>query len=153
MRNLMYKICKITVWVFMVLLTCLRVYGQNYPIKVQVQLVQPFYPYISDYKQKSIISFTSLSRTPMDIYIQAKLENDRGQWIQTAANHYSMVPVHVPALQTVVVQGFQLDTSCFDLHNLQTNLDSRTKNALYQYGMIPEGFYRYCVTAFRRDGT
>lgn len=126
--------------------------GQNYPVKVQVQLTQPFYPYLSDYKQKSIISFTNTIDVPMDIYLQAKLENDRGQMIQTAPNQYSRIPIHLPGMQTVVVQGFQLDSSFFDLHNLQTNLDEPTKAQLYQLGMIPEGFYSYCVTAFRIDG-
>lgn len=148
----MNKPLKIISLFLLVALSCFHSHGQNYPVKVQVQLVQPFYPYLSDYKQKSIISFTNTVDVPMDIYIQAKLENDRGQMIKTAPNQYSRIPIHLPSLQTAVVQGYQLDSSFFDLHNLQTNLDDQTKAKLYQFGMIPEGFYSYCVTAFRIDG-
>ncbi|HRP56737.1 carboxypeptidase-like regulatory domain-containing protein, partial [Agriterribacter sp.] len=148
----MNKLFKIFSWSLLAVLSCFHAQGQNYPVKVQVQLVQPFYPYLSDYKQRSIISFTNTVDVPMDIYIQAKLENDRGQMIKTAPNQYSRTPIHLASLQTTVVQGYQLDTSFFDLHNLQTNLDDQTKARLYRLGMIPEGFYSYCVTAFRIDG-
>lgn len=148
----MNRSLKISILFFLISLMGIKAHAQNYPVKVQVQLVQPFYPYLSDFKQKSIISFTNTIDVPMDIYIQAKLENDRGQVIKTAPDQYSRTPIHVPSLQTVVVQGFQLDADFFDLHNLQTNLDDRTKAQLYQLGMIPEGFYSYCVTAFSLDG-
>lgn len=148
----MKKAFKLLLLFFLLFHFSIKVNGQGYPVKVQVQLIQPFYPYLSDYTQKSIISFTNTTDVPMDIYIQAKVENDRGQVIKTAPNQYSRIPIHVPGLQTVVVQGFQLDTSFFDLHRLQTNLDDQAKARLYQFGMIPEGFYSYCVTAFIIDG-
>lgn len=148
----MKKALKISLLFFLMVLSVTNAQGQSYAVNVHVQLIQPFYPYLSDYKQKSIISFTNTTTVPMDIYLQAKLENDRGQIIKTAPNQYSRIPIHLPGLQTVVVQGFQLDTSFFDLHNLQTNLDEQTKTQLYQLGMIPEGFYTYCVTAFIIDG-
>lgn len=148
----MKRVIKIGGLFFLLMHLGIAAQSQGYPVNVQVQLIQPFYPYLSDYTQKSILSFTNTTDVPYDLYIQAKVENDRGQIIKTAPDQYSRIPIHVPGLQTVVVQGFQLDTSFFDLHRLQTNLDQPSKARLYQFGMIPEGFYSYCVTAFIIDG-
>ncbi len=127
-------------------------FGQNnYPITLQVQLAPPYSAYISDYKYKPIISFTNHSQIARDVYIRGRLDNDRGQYIQTAPNVFSNIPIHVPGLQTVVVQGNQLDENYLNLNNLQTNLDDKSYSNLFQFGMIPEGFYTFCIYAYTRD--
>lgn len=124
----------------------------NYPITIQVQLTPPYSAYISDYKYKPIISFTNHSQMSLDVYIRGRIENDRGQYIQTAPNVFSNIPIHVPGMQTVVVQGNQLDESYLNLNNLQTNLDNKSYSNLFQLGMIPEGFYTFCIYAYVRNG-
>lgn len=123
----------------------------NYPITVNVQLAPPYPPYISDYQNKAILSFTNRGNIPLDVYIRGHIENDRGEYIQTKPNVFSNVPVHVPAMQTVVVQGNQLDENYLDLNNLQTNLDNTAYTNLFRLGLIPEGFYTFCIYAYTRD--
>lgn len=129
----------------------LRSNGQVYPIRVQVQLTPPYPANISDYKSRAVITFTNLSRIAADIYLRGSLKNDRGQTIQTKPNVFSLVPVHVPGQQTVVVQGNQFDGNFLDLNNLQTNLDNQAYSNLFQYGMIPEGYYSFCIYAYTRN--
>ncbi len=123
----------------------------NYPVTMQVQLAPPYSAYISDYKYKPVISFTNHAQTPLDIYIRGRLENDRGQYIQTAPNVFSNIPIHVPGMQTVVVQGSQLDENYLNLNNLQTNLDDESYSNLFRLGLMPEGFYTFCIYAYARD--
>lgn len=123
----------------------------NYPVTMQVQLAPPYSAYISDYKNKPIISFTNHSQMPLDIYIRGRLENDRGQYIQTAPNVFSNIPIQVPGMQTVVVQGNQLDENYLNLNNLQTNLDDESYANLFRLGLMPEGFYSFCIYAYTRD--
>jgi hypothetical protein len=133
-------------------LTCfIRTNGQVYPIRVQVQLIPPYPANISDYKSRTVISFTNSSQAATDIYLRGSLKNDRGQNIQTKPNIFSNTPVHVPGLQTVVVQGNQFDGNFLDLNNLQTNLDNQAYSNLFQYGMIPEGYYSFCIYAYTRN--
>src|ERR1700722_18005076 len=90
-----------------------------YTIRISVQIAPPYPPYIDDYKTKAIVSFTNLSQAPADIYLRGKVSNDRGEFIQTKPNVFTLIPIHVPALQTIVVQGGQVDGSYLDLNNLQ----------------------------------
>src|ERR1017187_8876448 len=83
--------------------------SQVYPIRVNVQLIPPYSAFIDDYKTKPVISFTNQSQSPMDVYLRGSLQNDRGQYIQTKPNVFTNVPIHVPGLQTIVVQGNQID--------------------------------------------
>jgi hypothetical protein len=125
--------------------------GQAYPIRVQVQLIPPYPANISDYKSRAVISFTNLSQAAADVYLRGSLKNDRNQFIQTKQNIFSNVPVHIPGMQTVVVQGNQFDGNFLDLNNLQTNLDNQAYSNLFQYGMIPEGYYSFCIYAYSRN--
>lgn len=141
---------------FLSILLCLgfiiKVAGQgNYPITVQVQLPPPYSAYVSDYKNKPVISFTNHSQAPLDVYIRGRMENDRGQYIQSAPNTFSNIPIHVPGMQTVVVQGNQLGENYFSLNNVQTNFDDETYSNLFQLGLIPEGFYIFCIYAYVRN--
>src|SRR5665213_2727223 len=133
-------------------LTCfIRVNGQPYPVRVQVQLIPPYPANISDYKNRAVISFTNTSQTAADVYLRGSLKNDRGQFIQTKPNIFSNSPIHIPGLQTVVVQGNQFDGNFLDLNNLQTNLDQQAYSNLFQSGMIPEGYYSFCIYAYSRN--
>lgn len=129
----------------------LSIQSQSYPIAVTVQVVPPYSAYIADYTNKPVISFTNKSQTPLDVYIRGRFQNDRGQYIQTKPNVFSTIPIHVPGLQTVVVPGNQLDENYLDLNNLQTNLDDRSYSNLFQLGMMPEGFYSFCIYAYVRE--
>ena len=134
------------------LLTCfVHVNGQSYPVRVQVQLIPPYPANISDYKNRAVISFTNLSQAGTDVYLRGSLRNDRGQFIQTKPNIFSNSPIHIPGLQTVVVQGNQFDGNFLDLNNLQTNLDAQAYSNLFQFGMIPEGYYSFCIYAYSRN--
>lgn len=127
----------------------------NYPITMQVQLVPPYSAYASDYLDQALISFTNFGQVPLDIYLRGRFENDRGQFIETSPNHYSLVPIHVPGMQTVVVQGLQLDDGFLDLNHLNTNLTDEDYNNFKRLGMLPEGYYSFCIYAYKRnvDGT
>jgi hypothetical protein len=128
-----------------------RVKAQPYTIRVNVQLTPPYSAYVDDYKNKAIISFTNLSQAAADIYLRGSLQNDRGQFIQTKPNVFTNIPIHVPGLQTVVVQGSQVDGNYLDLNNLQTNLNNDAYSSLFQHGLIPEGFYSFCIYAYTRN--
>lgn len=123
----------------------------NFPISIQVQLAPPFSPYISDYKNKAIVSFTNRTNTDLDIYLRGKIENDRGQYAQTPPTVYSNTSYHVPAHQTIVIQGFQIDENIFDLNNIQTNLYGDVYDKLFRFGKLPEGFYSFCIYAYTRN--
>lgn len=125
--------------------------AQSYPITVSVQVTPPYSPYISDYQDKAVLSFTNSSQQPIDVFIRGRIENDRGEYIQTMPNVFSNIPIHVPALQTVVVMGSQLDDNYLNLDNLQTNLSDQAYSNLFRLGMMPEGFYTFCIYAYSRD--
>ncbi len=122
-----------------------------YTIRINVQIAPPYPPYLDDYKNKAIVSFTNLSQTPADIYLRGKVSNDRGEFIQTKPNVFTLIPIHVPALQTIVLQGGQVDGSYLDLNNLQTNLSNTEYANLFQLGLMPEGFYTFCLYAYTRN--
>ncbi len=148
---MMKPIIRILFFYFLCAICFIRVQGQSYPIRVSVQLVPPYPPYIDDYKSKAIISFTNQSQSAIDVYLRGSLQNDRGQYIQTKPNIFTNVPIHVPGLQTLVVQGNQIDESFLDLNNLQTNMTNEAYSNLLQFGMIPEGFYSFCIYAYSRN--
>lgn len=130
--------------------TCARAQG-NYPITMQVQLVPPYSAYASDYLDQALISFTNNAQAPLDIYLRGRFENDRGQLIETNPGAYSLVPIHVPGMQTVVVQGMQLDDGFLDLNHLHTNLSDEDYNNFKRLGMLPEGYYSFCIYAYKRN--
>lgn len=124
---------------------------QNYPISLQVQVTPPYSAYFSDYRNKPIISFTNHSQQPQDIYLRGRLENDRGQYVQTKQDEYTHIPIHIPGLQTTVLQGFQLDNSYLSQQNLETNLTDQEYQQLIRLGLIPEGMYSFCIYAYIRN--
>lgn len=125
--------------------------AQNYPITLQVQLIPPYSAFLSDYLQKSIISFTNQGQQPLDVYIRGRFENDRGQFVETSPYSYSNIPIHVPGMQTVVVQGSQLDEGYLDVNHLNTNLADEDYDNFRRLGQLPEGYYTFCIYAYRRD--
>lgn len=123
----------------------------GYPIAIQVQLVPPYSAYIEDYLDRSIISFTNQGQVPLDIYIRGRFENDRGQFIETAPDAYSLVPINVPAMQTAVVHGSQLDEGYLNVNRLNTNLADSDYDNFKRTGILPEGLYTFCITAYIRN--
>jgi hypothetical protein len=148
---MMKPILRKLIFYYLCLAYCGVARSQVYPIRVNVQLIPPYSAFIDDYKTKPVISFTNQSQSPMDVYLRGNLQNDRGQYIQTKPNVFTNVPIHVPGLQTIVVQGNQIDGNYLDINNLQTNLNNQAYSNLFQFGMIPEGFYSFCIYAYTRN--
>ncbi|HTR28308.1 MAG TPA: hypothetical protein VMH27_03505 [Puia sp.] len=149
--NRLFHICMFALLINVAWLNTATGQQPVYTIRITVQIAPPYPPYLDDYKNKAIVSFTNLSQTPADIYLRGKVSNDRGEFIQTKPNIFTLIPIHVPGLQTVVLQGSQVDGSYLDLNNLQTNLSNTEYANLFQLGLMPEGFYTFCLYAYTRN--
>lgn len=140
----------------LIFLLCLRMvllYGQNYPVQVSLQLAPPYTPQLSAlYTDPGRMGITLLNKdlaTPMlSVYLQLKLEGP-GITLQTRAGYRSTASVLLTAGVPQMLGGAEIADL---LQPANLDFQGLDRNRFLQAGqLLPEGLWRFSVTAFSTD--
>ena len=138
------------------MLLCLRMvllYGQNYPVQVSLQLAPPYTPQLSAlYTDPGRMGITLLNKdlaTPLlSVYLQLKLEGP-GITLQTRAGYRSPASVLLTAGVPQMLGGAEIADL---LQPANLDFQGLDRNRFLQAGqLLPEGLWRFSVTAFSTD--
>jgi TANFOR domain-containing protein len=124
---------------------CLGLHQSDAQIMVQLQVLPPYSPYLSDYTSRPnsmVISVTNTTAQPRTIYFSGSVTGDNGVSAQTKANFKPTYGLQISPNSTMQFTGAQLSPLFnWDMGTLQGVNTQQVERS----GMLPQGNYRICV--------
>jgi hypothetical protein len=120
------------------------------PITIETLIAPPFAPNVSTYLDQNVIKITNSSNAPISIYLKGTLTSDNGISGKTKDGYKPLNPIIVPANnQPVILQASRQNRiDFFDSKNIEYNTGNYDIVDIARTGVIPEGNYTLCITAY-----
>lgn len=154
MTNNLKKVKNVLGILFFVFLSFSKINAQSSSIVINLNVIPPYSPYISDYvnnQNKTIITLipTAAPRvTQLNIYFKATLEGDNGVSISSKTGYKPPTALTISALFPTTMNGKQL-ANYFNTNNMI--FKGVTLQQLVNGDGLPEGTYTICLQAFDYD--
>ena len=127
----------------------LDAFGQENLVRITINVLPPYSPYIQDYPgtgNRVQVFVSNLSGKDLSVRLIGKLEGDNGVIIRTSPNYRPLQPLQLRATDVNrLVTRSELE-GLFDLNQIE--VQGMNKNELYKGLPLPEGNYQLCVQAF-----
>lgn len=123
----------------------------QYPIKVNVQVLPPYSPFLNDYlgfKNKTVLTVTNTSNQDRNIYLKATLSNSQNFVAKTKDNYLPATPIFLKAGQMTSLLADENLGDSFKEENLDIDYGNYNLADIIRDGVMPDGNYTLCVTAY-----
>lgn len=123
----------------------------QYPIKVNVQVLPPYSPFLNDYlgfKNKTVLTITNTSSQDRNIYLKATLSNSQNFVAKTKDNYLPAAPIFLKAGQMTSLLADENLGDSFKEENLDIDYGNYNLADIIRDGVMPDGSYTLCVTAY-----
>lgn len=134
----------------LLLIMCHCIYGQTYPVRINITVIPPYTSSITDYvntPNKIIATITNLGlgNSDIDIYLKGQITSDGGIEIKTSDSYKPASSIHIPGGSTYTLTPQNI-SDMFDVNLLDVKgID--IKNLMNGAG-LPEDNYQICVRAY-----
>ena len=139
--------------VFFVMFSCSfsnKLHAQ-FPIKVNIQVLPPYSPFLNDYlglKSKTVLTLTNTSGQDRNIYLKANLTNSQNFVAKTKDNYLPAAPILLKAGQMTSLLADENLGDSFKEENLDIDYGNYKLDDIIRDGVMPDGNYTLCVTVF-----
>jgi hypothetical protein len=136
--------------IFLILMLSSVAILRGQPITIETLIAPPFAPNVSTYLDQNVIKITNSSNAPISIYLKGTLTSDNGINGKTKDGYKPLNPIIVPANnQPVILQASRQNrVDFFDSKNIEYNTGNYNIVDIARTGVIPEGNYTLCITAY-----
>ena len=128
-----------------------KIFCQNYPIEINLQLPPPYTPYYMDYwdgKNNAILIIHNTANVQKRVKLIGSINGDNGITISTQKNYTPASPLILNPNESKVLVGKDLKPY-FNTSGIEvTGID---KNTLLRLAVLPEGNYDMCFRAYDYD--
>ncbi len=157
-KNYRNDLCKLIYTVMtiicLVFISETKVHAQFTQIRVTTTVLPPYSPYLSDYlefRDKLIVVLNNTSGSPKNVKLGARLTSDGGFIAETDPDFQPGIPYVVqPSVPYDLLangDGFEF----FNAQNINISYEDLTIDDLLADGILPEGRYTLCITAYDYD--
>ncbi|MBK8372997.1 MAG: hypothetical protein IPL20_16965 [Saprospiraceae bacterium] len=130
------------------------VFSQGSSVNINVQILPPYSPYLSDYigfKEKVVITLTNTTGNTQNIYLKAKLTSNTGFLAMTSDDYIPNSPIILNPNATIQLAGNNQLLDFFNENNIDVDYGDYTLQNILTDGVLPDGTYTLCVDAFNFD--
>ena len=143
---------KYSVIIFLILFTTRLVFSQQYPVKVNVNVVPPFSTHLSDYVGGSDKVFITLTNTDIELSQSVKLiwslTGDNGVAVESKPSTAPDKPIVLDPGQSLTMTQSELRTRYEGQYTRDDfNISGLDVDALIESEVLPEGIYTLCARA------
>ncbi|MBK9736572.1 MAG: hypothetical protein IPO92_17075 [Saprospiraceae bacterium] len=127
------------------------VFSQASTVNINVQVLPPYSPYLSDYigfKDKVVITLTNTTNNAQSIYLKAKLTSNTGFSAMTSDDYIPNSPIILNPNATVQLTGNNQLLDFFSENNIDVDYGDYTLQNILSDGVLPDGVYTLCIDAF-----
>lgn len=126
------------------------VFSQASSVNINVQVLPPYTPYLSDYigfKDKVVITLTNTTSNSQSIYLKAKLTSNTGFVAMTSGDYRPNSPIILNPNATIQLMGNNQILDFFNESNIDVDYGDYTLQNILSDGVLPDGVYTLCVDA------
>lgn len=123
----------------------------QYPLKINVQVLPPYSPYLKDYlgfKDKVIINVSNTSSQDQNFFLRASLTNNNNFSAKTKEDFKPLMPVFIKAGQSVSLIADETSSQSFKEENIEVEYGDYKIEDILRDGVLPDGKYTLCLVAF-----